>query len=250
MSPADTLPPLIAAVLVPVMLGLMIAGERAARRFREAPAGPVEAAVLALLGLLLGFQFAGAAGRLDARRQLVLREANAIGTAYLRVDLLSDDDQAALRPMFRDYTTLRVRMVKARYATDAVAIDAEARALQGAIWSRSVAACQKAPSPATQSLVLTSLNDMIDVTSERMVAAHTHTPIPVVLLLVTVAALSAFLVGYSTHGPSRPWLVRVLFTVVVVGTLYVTFDMEFPRSGLIQVGAADDAMTATLAGMR
>lgn len=247
---AQTLPIVAVVVLAPAMLVLMALGERTARRYRESPAGPVEAAVLALLGLLLGFQFAGSSNRLDARRQLVLREANSIGTAYLRLDLLPAEDQAALRPLLRDYATLRVRMVQAPDTAAALAVDAESRALQSVIWSRAVAACQKSPSPAVTSLVLASLNDMIDVTADRMVAAHTHTPVLVVALLLTVAALSAFLVGYSTHGPARPWLVRGLFTVVVACTLYVTFDMEFPRTGLIQVGAADDAMAATLAGMK
>jgi hypothetical protein len=247
---AQVLPIVAVVVLAPAMLLLMVAGERTAHRYREVPAGPVEAAVLALLGLLLGFQFAGASNRLDARRQIIVREANTIGTAYLRVDLLPPDDQPALRSLFREYTTLRLKLIESRTTEEVLSRDAASRAIQGEIWSRSVAACQKTPSPATQTLVVSALNDMIDVTTERSVAAHTHTPVVVTALLLSVSLLSAFLVGYSTHGPSRPWLVRVLFTAVVAGTLYVTFDMEFPRSGLIQVGAADDAMTATLAGMK
>src|SRR5689334_2760578 len=65
--------------------------------------GVIEAAVFALLGLLLGFSFAGGTSRLDARRQLIVQEANAIGTAYLRLDLFPADDQPEMRRLFREY---------------------------------------------------------------------------------------------------------------------------------------------------
>lgn len=249
MSLMSVLPILLAVAMLPIMLALMGIGERAARRFRNVPAGPVDSAVLALLGLLLGFQFAGASNRLDTRRQIVVKEANAIGTAYLRIDLLPSEDQPALRALFREYTALRVKMVEARRTEQAIATDAESRKVQNEIWGKAVAACRKDPSPATRTLVITSLNDMIDVTTERHVAAHTHTPLLVVGLLISVALMSAFLVGYATHGPKRPRVLHALFVVVVVGTLYVTLDMEFPRAGLIQVGPADEAMSVTLAGM-
>ncbi|MFO0825143.1 MAG: hypothetical protein U0792_18820 [Gemmataceae bacterium] len=249
MSTLDFVPLLLALGMLPVMVLLMVAGERVARRFREAPSGPVDAAVLALLGLLLGFQFAGASSRLDARRQIVLREANAIGTAYLRVDILPAEEQPQLRALFKEYTGLRIQMANARTIEEAVVADAQSRKVQGKIWSHAVAACRKDPSPATKTLVISAINDMIDVTSERMVASHTHTPKAVIALLLGVTLMSAFIVGYATEGPPRPWVHRILFMLVIVTTLYVTLDMEFPRAGLIQVGAADEALTATLAGM-
>src|SRR5947209_19156107 len=93
-----------------VFLGMIVcleAGYRLGRRNSE-PAelahegiGAIEAAVFALLGLLLGFSLAGSTSRLDTRRELIIQEANAIGTAYLRLDLLVAGDQPAMRPLFR-----------------------------------------------------------------------------------------------------------------------------------------------------
>ncbi|WP_439627954.1 DUF4239 domain-containing protein [Gemmata sp.] len=250
MSLPESLPFLVAAGLLPAMLALMAAGDRAARRTGPPQSGPVDAAVLALLGLLLGFQFAGASNRLDARRQIVVREANAIGTAYLRIDLLPPEEQPPLRVLFRAYTAKRIDMVQAGGAEQAVAADAESRQMQNEIWTRAVAACRRAPSPATEMLVLPPLNDMFDVTTDRLTAAHTHTPLLVVALLLGVTLTSGFLVGSATSGSHRAWPLRALFAVVVVGTLYVTLDMEFPRVGLIRVWEADGAMAATLAGMK
>ena len=70
----------------------------------------VDAAVTGILGLLIAFTFAGAQSRLDARRQLIVRETNIIGTAYLRLDLLPPEDQPAIRQLFRDYVDARLRM--------------------------------------------------------------------------------------------------------------------------------------------
>jgi len=249
MSFIEFIPILVAIALLPIMLGLMALGERIARRTRTALAVPSDSAVLALLGLLLGFQFAGAANRLETRRQIVVKEANAIGTAYLRIDLLPADEQPQMRELFRTYTSLRIKMVESGRLEHARALDAESRKIQSQIWTKSIVASRKDPSPATQTLVLASLNDMFDVTTERFVAAHTHTPLVIVALLFGVTMASAFLVGYTTSGAQHSWTLRGLFVMVIVGTMYVTLDMEFPRVGLIRVGAADDAMIDTRHGM-
>ncbi|MBA4187650.1 MAG: DUF4239 domain-containing protein [Planctomycetaceae bacterium] len=249
MSFIEFVPIVVTVTLFPTMLALMALGERIARRSEPSQSGPIEAAVLALLGLLLGFQFAGASSRLDSRRHIVVKEANAIGTAYLRLDLLPSDDQPQLRDLFRKYITLRIQMVSTQRLDDGVALDAASRAMQPEIWAKAIVACRKDPSPATRTLVLAALNDMFDVTTERATASRTHTPLATVALLIGVALTSAFLVGRSTSGLPRSWTMRALFAVVVIGTMYVTMDMEFPRIGLIQVGAADEAMTATLRGM-
>jgi hypothetical protein len=109
MSPLVLVPAAISVGLFLGMLACLEIGYRIGRR--AAPTDPnayeglsaIEAAIFALLGLLLGFAFAGAVSRLDARRQLIVQEANAIGTAYLRLDLLPPSDQPDLRRLFRDY---------------------------------------------------------------------------------------------------------------------------------------------------
>ena len=127
------------------MLALLELGRRMGRRraadTEGARTGVVDSAVFALLSLLLAFTFSGAAARFDARRHLVVEEANAIGTAYLRLDLLPADAQPALREMFRRYVETRLEAY--RKLPDVPATRAElvkAAKLQGEIWSQAVAA--------------------------------------------------------------------------------------------------------------
>jgi hypothetical protein len=123
--------------------------------------GPVEGAVFALLGLLVAFSFSEAASRFDDRRHLIVEEANAIGTAYLRLDLLPTTVQPSLRDLFRRYLDTRLEAYRVIPDVDAMR-EALGRAeeIQRDIWSRSVAACRDAdPEPCTI-LLLPALNAM------------------------------------------------------------------------------------------
>src|SRR5205823_6543705 len=109
--------------------------------------------------------------RMEFRRQLIVREANAIGTAYLRLDLLPAPAQPPLRDLFRRYTDTRIAVFDSlpdirRYEQKL----GEAGALQAEIWSGAASAALTDPNPATRSLVLAPINDLIDVTTERTVA--------------------------------------------------------------------------------
>jgi len=140
--------------------------------------GPVEAAVFGLLGLLLAFTFSGAASRFEDRRHLITEEANAIGTAYLRIDLLPPDTQPEIRQLFSRY--LRTRMVIYRDAEDVTATKArtsETTVLQREIWSMAVSATQRPEAAADAAkLLLPALNAMIDITTTRGVAMQNHPP--------------------------------------------------------------------------
>jgi hypothetical protein len=237
---------------VALFLGMVLlqeVGFRVGRRTKisdtsRAGTGLIEAAVFALLGLLLAFQFTQAGSRLDYRRGLVVKEANAIGTAYLRLNLLNADRQPHLRDLFRHYTDTRIRVwEKVPDLKAAEAEEAAARQLQSEIWSRAAAAAQAAPTTAPAILLLPALNAMIDVTTSRNVAARTHAPGLVVFLLFNVALLSALLAGYAMSAANRRnWLHVVVFAAVVAITVFVILDLEYPRVGLIRIGAADRAL--------
>jgi hypothetical protein len=212
----------------------------------------VEAAVFALLGLLLAFQFSAAASRLQMRRELTVREANTIGTAYLRLDLLPAREQPALRDLFRRYADTRIRVWQQVTDADAFATElAATQQLQDDIWSRAVAACRKESDPAGPLLVVPALNDMIDITTSRTVAARTHAPLAVLALLFGVALLSALLAGFAMSvATRRPVLHMILFATVTAVTVYMILDLEFPRIGLIRVGAADQALVEVRQSMK
>ena len=207
--------------------------------------GAIEAAVFALLGLLLGFSFAGATSRLDARRDLIVKEANAIGTAYLRLDLLPANEQPAMRKLFSDY--LDARLSAYQKLPDVAAANQEfthADQLQKDIWSGAVAAYNSTHSEAIERTVLPAINDMIDVTTSRTVALHTHLPALIFALLITVALLSGLLAGFAmAKRRTRSWMHTILYAFVVSITIYAVLDLDYPRGGVIRLTAADKALT-------
>jgi hypothetical protein len=206
--------------------------------------GTIDAAVFALLGLLLGFSFAGAMSRFDARRQLIVHEANAIGTAYLRIDMLPTNEQPEIRSLFRQYLDARLGpFERVRNRSAAQQEFARAAEIQQEIWSRSLAASRDDATQNSARLLMPAINDTIDVTTARMIAAGTRLPALIFLLLVSVALLSGLLAGYAmAKRQSRSWLHMLLYATVIPITIYAVLDFEDPRSGLIRVVAADKAL--------
>lgn len=258
-DPALTLS-LVATIMFVGMLICAEIGRRvgAAGRVRD-PEGvdkgiaSVEAAVFALLGLLIAFTFSGAASRFEDRRHLVTTEANAIGTAWLRLDLLPRDAQADLRPLFRTYLDSRLatyRDVKDEAATQ-FSMERSA-ALQNEIWTKVLAATQKpeTPAPATM-LMIPALNDMFDITTTRLMATRNHPPLIIFLLLAGLSLVGAMLVGFDTSASrARPWLPTVVFAGIMSLAVNVILELEFPRYGMIRVDSADKVLVELRASMR
>jgi hypothetical protein len=246
---------LFAGMLVTNELGRRIGAARLARdpEGLTKGAGAAEGAVFALMGLLLAFTFSGAASRLEERRWMVNTEANAIGTAYLRLDLLPPETQAPLRDLFHRYTTNRATLFRDLDSKDQLeARRAEGYRLQLEIWKMAVAACQLpgASSQATM-LLLPALNEMIDITGTRKMATLNHPPIIIFVLLAVLSLIGGLLVGYTTSpNKDRSWLHQATFALVTSLAFFVILDLEYPRLGLINVNAADQALVELAAEMR
>ena len=162
------------------MLGRWL-GRRAIGRYGAAGApniSSLEAAVFALLGLLIAFTFSGALSRFDVRRAQAVDEANAIGTAYLRIDLLPASAQPLLRETFRDYVDARIATYRALPDLEAARRElARSQDLQREIWAQAVAATRMPESrPGTEVLVMPALNQMFDITTVRVVATQIIRP--------------------------------------------------------------------------
>jgi hypothetical protein len=241
------------------MLLMLVLGQRLGRRSLAQEADiarsrltGVETAIFGLMGLMIAFSFSGAAARYELRRQLVVDEANAIGTAYLRLDLLPAGLQPALRDQFRRYATARIAVE--RVLPDIEKSNAQAAiamTLQKEIWSGVLAALKESPPQATI-VVLPSLNEMIDITTTRAIAMHTHTPtliFAVLLILGLVCSmLAGYVLAYTNTGNVR--LHVIAFAVVVTLTIYVIFDLDYPRFGIIRLDFADQGLIDLLAGMK
>lgn len=234
------------------MLALMEVGWQVGVRRRsqdEAGAhvglGAIDGAVFGLMGLLVAFTFSGAGARFDARRHLIGQETNAIGTAYLRVDLLPAASQPQLRDDFRNYVDVRLGYYRNLGQDNAMAqaeLDRSV-ALQQKIWAESVAGCEKVNFSATTSLVLSSLNEMIDITTTRAVALETHPPTVIYWALGVLVLAGALLAGYGmAEAKTRSWLHMLIYSTILVLAVYVILDLEYPRVGWVRIDTADHVL--------
>lgn len=203
--------------------------------------GVVDGAVFGLMGLLLAFTFSGAATRFDTRRVLVVDEANAIGTAWLRVDLLPTADQPAVRKKFEEYVDSRLDSYKVVANETAFRAGlARSGELQGELWKLAVASSQKAPTTVPGMLLLPALNEMFDIVNTRSGHMLMHPPAIVYVLLIIVLGLCGVLAGYRM-GSTDNWskLHRLSFVFILGITYYVIIDLEYPRIGLMRVDNYD-----------
>lgn len=233
-----------------ILLGMVLLleiGRRMGRRrtgkeeeAARAGLGAVEGAVFALLGLLIAFTFSGAAARFDLRRQLIVQEANALGTAWLRIDLLPSHARPALRDLFRRYTDARLALYQNLQDAEAAnAARSEGNRLQGEIWRAAVAACQESPDP-LKAQIIPALNELFDIATTRLMARQTHPPQIVFVMLGFLALMSALLAGYAmARARSRSWIHIIGFSVIMAATVYVILDLESPRIGLLRVDDFD-----------
>jgi len=206
--------------------------------------GPVESATFGLLGLLIAFTFSGAATRLDARRHLVTEEANSIETAWLRIDLLPEAEQRAMRVYFRDYLDSRLATYDKLPDLSAAAAEFErSRILQRTIWKEAVSATRNTGSTFSTNLLLSAINAMIDITTTRTMATRIHPPAVVYGMLFTAAMMAALFAGYnSAGGKTRAMLHSVGLASIVTLALYVIIDMEHPRFGVVRVDSVDEVL--------
>lgn len=241
-----------AALIVCLELGRR-AGRKAfaSHRAQSSALGPVEAVTFGLLGLLLAFTFSGAAARLDTRRGQIVDEANDIGTAWLRLDVLPAEAQPKLRDAFRRYTDSRIAIYKtfSEVGLDGARAEyARSSALQQEIWTQAVAACRDIPS-ATY-VVLPALNDMFDIAATRLAATQMHPPGIVYVVLALISLVCGFLVGYemgATEVANRSHM--ILLALVLSLTFYVILDFEYPRLGFIRIDDFDDLLVQVRASM-
>jgi hypothetical protein len=168
---------LFAGILISLEVGYRI-GRRSSKRNPERGfegVGAMEAAIFSLLGLLLAFSFSGATSRFDARRQLIVQEANAIATAYQRLDL-APTDQPELHHLFREY--LDARLQGFQQILDRPRADeqfARAAQIERQIWTRALAAGREDPTQNVNRLLLPALNQMSDVANQRSVMKSSAT---------------------------------------------------------------------------
>jgi hypothetical protein len=201
----------------------------------------IQGALLGLLGLLLGFSASMAEARLSARRELILTEANAIGTAYLRADLLEDRASAErYRRALRDYVDERLAFYDA--GSDSAAEDrASQRAteIQAEVWALVVANASSSRAPDIAALVVESANAVIDAEGARHASLRAHLPASLLWLVVVVAIAAIGASSYAWGHTGKRSLVAVWVLPILIGLAFsVILDLDSPRVGLVRSGDA------------
>jgi len=201
---------------------------------KDAPVAAMVGSILGLLAFMLAFTFSLAATRFDARRQIVLEEANAIGTTYLRARLLPEPQRSEIMDLLRKYTELRTYgMTEAKVAE----VITRSEELQEQIWSRTVAVADKNSTSIMTGLFIQSLNEMIDVHSKRrLVGVYSRIHASIWLVLFGLAFIGMASVGYQAgltgtrRSPEMP-----ILTLAFAAVFFLIVDLDRAHEGILRV---------------
>jgi len=194
--------------------------------------GYIVSAILGLLALLLGFTFSLAIDRFDARRILVLQDANAIGTAYLRVQLLPAPHRARLTNLLLQLTDNKLALATAPYRKTGALLAREDRLLTD-IWAADAAAFDAIKHLDFSSTFLDSMNTMIELEASRRAARQAHVPTTVFAILLLYIVVTAGTLGFSLWGSGSPFSSGVLLVLFTLSLLLIV-DIDRPTMGSIR----------------
>ncbi len=211
----------------------------------------VEGAIFALLALLVTFTFSSAHHRFEVRRNLITKEANAVRTAYMRVDLASPDMQILLRQNFKQYLFYRIASYKKLPDKKASKLDhVKAQALQKKIWSLTIDICKSKEQQRVCFLLLPPINTMIEIENTRYANSDVHPPLIIFVFLIGMALLGALLAGYDIGERGNGSLLYLIsYALVMAVTVYIIIDLEFPRLGFIRLDSFDNVLMQVYTNM-
>lgn len=185
-----------------------------------------------LLSLLLGFTLAMGLPRYDLNRQLVLEEANAIGTSSLRAGMLPSPQRETVRELLLSYT--QARLAFSRASMDFGELEqsqASTKQLQSQLWDQAEAVVQSSPTPIT-SLFIQSLNEMFDISEKRMAALENRIPQSIWLMLALLGVLTCLMFGYAARR--RVWVISIVTPLMIAIVMSLIADLDSPRNGSIK----------------
>lgn len=204
----------------------------------KALTGSIQASILGLLALLLGFTFSMSMQRYDNRSIALIDEANAIGTAVLRVQLLPDEYQESATKLFQEYINLRVVIGKLDLTKleERRVDNKKIAALQSELWKLAILATNVDPRPVTTGAFVNALNDLIDSQGKRNALLQMHVPEVVLILLSIVFISSGGIMGYSAGlSGQRIFAPILLVSLLITLIVYIIIDLDRPKRGLIQI---------------
>ena len=197
-------------------------------------------AMLGLLGLLLGFALSMAISRWDARHDVIIEEANAIGTLWLRAGLLGEPLRGELREALHAYTEARIALGGSRDRPDALrTARSESEDIHVVIWSVVERANMPSTTNATLASLISAANEVIDLHELRLASLQNHLPSALFYLLLTLAAASVAFLAWSFGAASqRGRAPMILLSLLIGAVLLLIMDVNRPQRGRIEVGVA------------
>jgi hypothetical protein len=238
---------LIAGVLAAHEIGFRLGSlTRSADEAFDRQVALVRTTTAALVAFLVGFAFSGAASRFIDRQDIIVKEANALGTAYLRADTIAEPQRGELKTALKEYTADRVTLLSREGRDQIEPLLAKVRGLHERMWRSAIKATQdNAPSMA---VVLPSINEVIDLHSVHLAMARRHLPIPIMTLLLGAAAIGVGMIGFGNGRLGRRFSVLdAVYAVVLAVALWMTIDLDYPGIGIIR--PSNLPVVATLAAM-
>jgi hypothetical protein len=183
---------------------------------------------------LIGFAFSGAASRFIDRLDIIVKEANALGTAYLRADSMAEPQRGDLKATLKEYTTHRVTLLSREGRNQIEPLLAKVSGLHERMWRSALKGTQdNAP---LMAIVLPPLNEIIDLHSMHLAMARRHLPIPIMGALLGAAAIGVGMLGFGNGRVGRRFSVLdSVYGAVLAVALWMTIDLDYPGIGIIRV---------------
>jgi hypothetical protein len=207
----------------------------------------VQASTAALVAFLLAFAFSGAASRFIDRLDIIVKEANALGTAYLRADVIAEPQRSELKAALKEYTADRVQLLSGERRDQLPTLLAKVGCLHERMWQSAVKGTREnAP---LMGVVLPPINDVIDLHTTHLTMAKRHLPLPIMVVLLATVAIGVGLVGFGNGRAGRRFtLLDSVYGGVLAIALWMTIDLDYPGMGLIRVN--NHAVVGALASMK
>jgi hypothetical protein len=196
----------------------------------------VRTSTAALVAFLIGFAFSGAASRFTNRQDLIVQEANALGTAYLRADTIAEPQRGEMKAVLKEYCADRITLLSPEGQQHIVTLLARAGSLQQRMWSSAITATRdNAP---LMAVVLPPINEVIDLHSTHLALARRHLPTPIMMVLLATIAISFGIIGFGNGRIGRRFsLLDTVYGAVLAAALWMIIDMDHPGGGLIRTSS-------------
>lgn len=236
LSPLSISLSLFAGMIVIYFLANSLAKLSVFSKYVDDTINPIEGSLLGLLALLLAFTFGMSASRYEARRTVMLSEANNIGTVILRCDLYPDSTRNKLKSYLKEYVEARIAYFQSGSdeSQEKNAIQATEK-WDGMIWAEVARESKVKDNLVASNQMIPALNAMIDIVTNRNAEKNATVPDSILWLLFLLCIISSFILGFQKSSTRNPYLISIVFALMVCACIHLIIDLDRPRQGLINM---------------